>query len=760
MLLGGFAAQHNRVPIDSDLCKLLFVAASLILLSRRVRWFAFPLFGFALFMQAGNGIIDARLDARFAGDSMLSVVRILDFPKMSGKTASFLIEPVDDNRLPGRSRVSWFDAPEIPELGEVWELELRLRRPGGNMNPGGFNSDNWMFREKIAASGYVVAGQRNRRVAAGDLSIVDDFKVSYINHVRLHEEKAAPIIAAIGVGTRHLISSEQWARFSLTGTSHLLAISGLHIGLAAAAAFAVLFVVLGICRVPGNFLVSATVGAAGFAAAYAAISGFAVPSQRATVMLVLAALAFFSRRQLVPGRIVAQVAVLVFVVDPVAIMKPGFSLSFGAVTLLLYFGRCLPPSRNGPRFLAKSWFAVRQLFSIQIVLLFGLMPLTVLIFERIALTAPLANMVVVPIFSLLTVPMTLLSLVMHPVSVAASSVILKLCAASVDIIESYINRLASLGIADISVAGVDQYGGTIALAVVLPIVWVVLPKGWPGRWVAVLAVVALISYRPSGSPQQCFDTLDLDVGQGLSVVVQTKHQLLMFDSGPSYRSGGSAVERLVLPFLRYRGIKTIDWLVVSHSDNDHAGGVPALLDNMKISAIYAGEALPVQHQAVRDCRAGHGWQADGVDFQFIYPPVDSLATGNDASCVLAIGVGDYSLLLTGDIEARAEEQVLASPDLSSAAVVLIPHHGSLTSSSPLLVNRLRPRLAIASAGYSNRWGFPKDRVRKRWEGSGAIVLDTASSGAISFRLCAGTGLHQLRTEREWQRRFWHDTRAQ
>ena len=760
MLLGGFAAQHSRVPIDSDHCTIVFVAALLMLLCRRARWCAYPLFGFVIFMQAGNGIIDARLDAQFAGDSMLTEVRIIDFAKLSGPTASFLIEPLNDHRLPVRARISWFDAPEIPAFGEVWELELRLRRPGGNLNPGGFSSENWMFREKIAASGYVVAGERNRRVAAADLSIVDDFKVSYINHVRLSEEKTAPILIAIGVGSRHLISSDQWAQFALTGTSHLMAISGLHIGLAAAAAFTVLLVVSGIARLPGNHLVLATLGAASFAAVYAAISGFAVPSQRAIAMLALAGFAFLCRRQLVPARIVAQVAAVVFVADPVAIMKPGFSLSFGAVILLLYFQRRLSPFRSGPRLIAGSWFAVRQLFAMQIVLLFGLMPLTVLIFQRIAFMAPLSNMIVVPIFSVLTVPLNLLSLMLHPFSAAASRVTLDLCAASIDFIELCIAHLASFSVADVSIAGVDQFGGVVALTAVLPITWVLLPKGWPGRSVAVLAVLALVLYRPSGSPNQCFDSHVLDVGQGLSVAVQTKHKLLLFDSGPSYRGGGSSAERLLLPFMRFKGIRTIDWLVVSHSDDDHAGGVPALIENMNINAIYAGEALPIGHRPVRHCRAGDGWRADGVEFRFAYPPVDSMAAGNDASCVLDIRVGDYSLLLTGDIEARAEKLLLESPDLSSAVAVLIPHHGSLTSSSPLLVNRLKPRLAIASAGYGNRWGFPKDRIRKRWEGSGAVVLDTATSGAISFRVCANTGMHQLRTERERQRRFWHDRRVQ
>ncbi len=195
---------------------------------------------------------------------------------------------------------------------------------------------------------------------------------------------------------------------------------------------------------------------------------------------------------------------------------------------------------------------------------------------------------------------------------------------------------------------------------------------------------------------------------------------------------------------------------ISHSDDDHSGGAAALVRHFDVGRVLVGEAIPDPGRAVSDCRAGRSWRIDGIEFRFVHPGTGSVMKGNDSSCVLIVSAGRHDLVLTGDIERPAEQELLQQSSFAAASVVLVPHHGSLTSSSPAFVNRLKPRYAIASAAYDNRWGFPKERVTKRWEGVGAVVLDTAGSGAISFRLCAGEGIGFLREERLRQRRFWHD----
>jgi len=748
LLAGGFAAQHSRLPLASDHCNALFVAVVLSFSFRHLRWFAFPVLGFALFMQAGNAVVDARLEPRFAGDSMLASVRVADFPKSAGASVSMLIEAVGDPRIPARSRVTWYDPPELPVIGDIWELELRLRRPRGNSNPGGFSLENWMFRENLHAAGYVVPGNRNRLIASGVLSRAEAYRRDFVVHAGEEGGHSAAVLAAIGVGARHLISREQWDRYAKTGTSHLMAISGLHIGLAAAVSFAAIAFLSGIFRLRGNHLDRAIIAAAVIAAIYALISGFAVPSQRATIMLGLAGVAFVCRRRAEPGRIVAQVALLLFVLDPVSLMTPGFGLSFGAVALLLWFARAYWRPTAGVRF--------RSVASMQLVLLLGLMPLTVLTFHRIAITAPVVNLLTVPVFSLVTVPLTLASMISRPVWPAAADLFLRLGATSIQGIEWLIGLFAALPIADIFVAGVDGPDTAVLCFVFLPVIWVVLPRGWPGRWLAVLGVIALLLHKPALPPQGCFDTDVLDVGQGLAVVVQSRRNTLLFDTGKSYRGGGSAAELFVLPFMRYRGTDSIDRLVISHSDDDHAGGVHALLRNLNVARISAGEAIKGVDEAVSDCRAGQSWEADGIEFSFVHPGAGKALSGNDGSCVLVVSAGSHYLLLTGDIETAAELEVLDRFPFEAASVVLIPHHGSLTSSTPPFVNRLKPVYAIASAAYANRWGFPKERVKRRWESSGALVLDTASSGAIGFRLCADEGIIFLREERQRRRRFWQD----
>jgi len=755
LLAGGFAAQHNRVPIDPDLCMSLFVISVVLLCLRRSRWLAIFLLGFVLFMRAGTEIADARLDPQYAGDSILTQVRISDFPRRSGRTVSMRVEPVDDVRLPSHSRVTWLDSPQIPKIGERWQLELRLRRPRGNSNPGVFNLENWMFRENLQASGYVVAGKRNRllglvETGSAELSPLPGARRDFVDHAKSYGGDSAPVLAAIGVGARHLISREQWRRYAKTGTSHLMAISGLHIGLAAASSLALVALLSGGLRVRGNHLDRGVIGGALIAAAYAALSGFAVPSQRATIMLALVAMAFLWRRRSHPGRIVALAAMIVFLIDPISSMTPGFSLSFAAVIVLLWFARSYRRAVGSVR-IYRAVASLRQLVAMQGVLLLGLMPLTVILFHRIALLAPVVNLIAVPVFSLLTVPLTLAAMVLHIADAPGSAALLRLSAVSIGVIEKIISFFAELSLADITIAT----AGINTWVVLLPALWVILPRGWPGRWLAIMAVFALLIHRPASPNTSCFDLHVLDIGQGLSVFVQSNQRTLVFDTGASYRGGGSAAEQLVIPFLRHRGIAAIDWLVVSHADNDHAGGVAALTGQFPIGQTYVGEPLRSGGLSALPCRAGQAWEADGVEYRFLYPKPDQRRVGNDSSCVLSVSAGQYRVLLTGDIEAVAERDLLAG--LGSAAVVVIPHHGSLTSSSPAFVNRLRPELAITSAGYGNRWGFPKERVIQRWKGVGAAVLDTATSGAISLRVCAANGITRLREERQVQQRFWHDS---
>ena len=759
MLAGGFAAQHSRVPLSSDLCKLILVASILMLAHRRARYPGCALLGFALFLAAAQGIVDGRLDATFSGDSLLTRVRIVDFPKTTGHSVVMLVEPIDDARLPARSRVSWYEPAQEPTqeptIGDVWELELRLKRPRGASNPGVFDVEAWMFRNKIQATGYVVPGKRNRLLETGTESGVDGFRRQFVSRAAkaASSPEVSAVLAAVGVGARHQISREQWHRYAVSGTSHLMAISGLHIGLAATAAFLFARAVSVGFRPRGNsHLVAIAVGVLA-ATVYAFVSGFGVPAERASLMLVVAAATVVRRRKTDLLVIMAVAAIVVFILDPVATMAPGFKLSFSAVLLLLWLARFNVGTADARSFMARAGHLLQQLVVMQVSLFFGLLPLTVLLFDRIAFLAIPVNLIAIPLFSLLTVPFTLAGLALGDNFGLVGHVALQIAAASIEGLEALIAVVVRLPFADNTVATLHNCGLLVAI---LPVLFVVLPRGWPGRYVAVLAVGALLLHTPEPPDKGCVDLHVLDVGQGLATVLQTHGSTLVFDTGASYRGGASVAEQIVVPFLQSRGIKRIDWLVVSHADIDHSGGVRAIHDYADVRKLLVGEPLRDSRFTSSPCLAGQYWETDEVRFRVLHPNSDTPRGGNDSSCVVLIEVGRHGLLLTGDIEADAEREILESGQWDSIETIVVPHHGSLTSSSAPFVNAVSPEVAIVSAGYGNRWGFPKAPVVARWRAVGARVLNTATSGAVSLRLCADGGIGPMRTDRRERRRFWRD----
>lgn len=756
IIAGGIAAQHSRVLPGSDLVQFALVASGVLLVCVRTRHAGCLLLGAALFMHAGQSVISQQLDSRFAGDSLLTQVRVVDFPRASGASIVMRVTPIADKRLPPLSKVTWFEPPALPALptiGDTWELELRLRRPRGSSNPGLFDYEAWLFRESIHATGYVVNGKRNRLLKTGSDSYVERRRRNFVERATTvtGDAEAGAVIAAVGVGTRHRITRDQWDRYAKSGVSHLMAISGLHVGLAAGTAFLLIMTSLAIARAAVNHYLVAIAAGVLAAIAYTTLSGLGIPARRATLMLLVGALMLIRRRHVDPLTAMAVAGILIVVAEPVAIMAPGFGLSFAAVALLVWLSRrrqglapsVSPASRVG-RF-------IRQTVVMQVILLTGLMPLTILYFQRIAFLAVPANLLAVPLFSFVTVPATLLALALGDAVLPVGDFALRIASHSIIWLETLISLMLQWPGADITVTSV---GGLTWFAVGMPAVWAVLPKGWPGRHCVLLAIPFLILHKPSPPPVGCIDAHILDVGQGLSIVLQTTATAVIYDTGVVFRGGGSIAEAVVLPFLRSRGIGNVDRLIVSHADIDHSGGVPAILAQTPVRQTLLGEPLRYAVGKAEFCRAGQNWQADGVDFRFLYPPPASRQSGNNASCVLRIAVGEHSLLLTGDIEAAAEHELLRQQLAAPVDVVVVPHHGSATSSTASLVEQLSPRLAIISAGHMNRWGLPRQSVVERWQQSGAQVLNTANDGAVSFTLCERGGVRQLRADRDRRHRFW------
>jgi competence protein ComEC len=740
------AAQHSTLLLPSDVLSLLLVASFAAFVMPRTRTAAYVVTGFVLFQLAAAAVIENRLASQYAGDSLLTTVRIMDFPQASGESVTMSVEAIDDARIPPRVRLSWFQPPVMPAIGEVWELELRLRRPRGRFNPGGFDRESWLFREKYHATGYVVAGKRNRLLWSGATSAVDQFRARFARRAldAADSDESGAVLAAIGVGVREHVSRPQWDRYAATGTTHLMAISGLHVGLAALVGFVGTFAASACWPIRGNRYAGAVLLGVAVAAVYAGVSGFGVPARRAVIMLLLVALTVAGRRQVSPSSIVACAAVVVFVSDPVATLTPGFHLSFGAVVLLVWLAQRMPA---GGGVIVRP---VRQLIGMQVFLMFGLLPLTALIFRRFALLATPVNLLAVPLFSFVTVPLTVAALIVGEASEWLADNALRIAAMSVDVVEAVTALAAAPAFANDKLA--ELSGGAFFL-LLLPLAWVVLPRGWPGREVALIGAAALVFWKPAGPPATCFDTWVLDVGQGLAVVVQSGDDVTVYDTGMAWPGGATAAEQVVLPFLSARGIARIDRLIVSHADLDHSGGVRRLWSDLHIDHIILGERLPGIEGWL--CAAGQRWWSGAVRYELLHPGPEERPVGNDASCVLRVATGPHALLLSGDVEAGAERELLQRGGDLGSDVVIVPHHGSLTSSSKPFVDAVSPRVAVVSAAYANRWGFPRAPVVERWRAVGADVLSTARDGAVFTRICASGGAVEVRSERERRHRFWH-----
>jgi len=739
---------------------LLLVAAPVVaacLSLRRLRAAGFLLLGFCVAWTAAWSAINDRLPREQQGKTLSIEVQVTEFPARTGQVLKLVVSPANDARLPARMRLSWYDPPHTPQLGESWRLDVRLRRPRGFTNPTGFDYEGWLFRQGIGATGYIVNGRNNRRLRAKPAAAVSRIRRNFTARLAalLPADDATAVLNAIVVGARQDISRTQWDRYAITGTSHLMAISGLHIGLAAGGIFLLAWMLLSLSRLWANVRDPAIVVAIIAATLYAGVSGFAVPARRAFLMAALAASAVLARRQLPAAKLIAICAFVVLLTDPLSIHAPGFKLSFAAVLLLLWGGFQLQATTSvcTSRVVNALYSGILRLAHLQVALLCGLFPFTVLLFDRAAWLGPPVNLLVLPVFNFLTIPSSLLGMLFDGPLQFAGDIVLRFAHATVRFVLWIVRHAADLPFAKIELAAMS---GPMLLVAALPALHAILPPGWPGRRLAWVALLATLLHQPAAPPRGCVDVHVLDVGQGLAVVLQLHSKTLIYDTGPAFRSGSTAAELVLIPFLKRLGVGQPDLLVVSHADLDHAGGVTPLLREFPAARILVGEALadPTLQQA--PCNAQRTWRWDAITFRVLHPLSSGAWQGNNASCVLQLQTGPYSILLAGDIEAPVENLLLRQNDLQRVTLVVVPHHGSKTSSGPGFVRALRPQTAVVSAGYANRWGFPKPEIVGRWRQVGARVLITAVSGAISQRFCGDGTASTLREQRLSGRRYWHD----
>lgn len=639
-------------------------------------------------------------------------------------------------------QVNWYRARARPEPGETWRLKVRLKQPRGFANPGGFDYERWLFRQGIRATGYVREDPANGRVAGAEGRPIDRLRRHIQRNfaTQVAQSRTGPLLEALTIGVRDGLDESHWEVLRRTGTSHLMAISGLHVGLVSGLLFWLtrrLCSVTGACERCPAPVVAAGAGLLG-AIAYGALAGFSIPTRRAVLMVGAVLLALLWRRGLRPGQSLCLALLAVLAIDPLSVLEAGFWLSFAAVALLVLF---LADLRQG-----GYWGG---LLRVQWVLGLGMFPLALLLFRETSLIAPLTNLLAVPWVGLVIVPLALLAVLVSLLSPALGVPLWQLA-------DLLLRPLWQLLVAASHLPFSSWQGAVprlpllvIGLVGLFLMLWL---RHWSLRLPALVLCLSLVFTRPPAPAHGSAWVSLLDVGQGLSAVVRTRHHVLVYDTGPRFPSGFNTGEAVLVPLLLTQGLKAVDRLVISHGDNDHIGGAASLYARLPVYAIRTSDPRQVPWARSRPCVKGESWRWDGVEFSFLYPEGKG-TSGNDRSCVLRVQAGGHRLLLPGDIEAASERRLLASGQDLRADVLVAPHHGSLTSSTPAFVAAVAPRWVLFPVGYRNRWDFPRPEVVLRYESRGIAGLDTARHGAIQLRMEPGRE-PEPKGWREQRRRYW------
>lgn len=678
----------------------------------------------------------------------------------------FVIEAQHDSErhlpLPFKTRLSWYRRGDtaLPEIkvGQQWQLLIRLKPPSGFMNPGGFDYESWLFRHNIRATGYVREHQDNTLLQSeGWRYGLSAIRAELLNRLKQlsGDLRYRGVLLALSLGYRDAISDSDWQLLLHTGTNHLMAISGLHIGLVAGLLYFCALGLIGYCRVRGWLGTAswpaqrtAALLAWGGALVYAVLAGFALPAQRAFIMLTVGIFAVVAYRQLSPAQSLVLALVAVLLLDPFAVQAAGFWLSFAAVAVLIYTfngRRRHMPLRNKIMAVITGWGRA------QWVLLVGLLPLTLYWFGGAAMTATAANLIAIPLVGMLVVPLGLLATLFCPLLPAIATSLLWLANLCLTGLWPLLELMQQLPLSHweqpqppLWYMGLAMVGAMLLLA----------PRGWPVRWIGVFWFAPLLFYQPARPDTGAFFLTVLDVGQGSAMVIQTAHHSLIYDTGPKFNDGFDSGRLVVLPFLRQAGIDRVDTMIVSHGDNDHIGGSAAIIDSMPVARIISSVPRRFAGEAVESCRDGRHWSWDGVRFSILHPDRKVHWEGNNSSCVLLVETGVTRVLLNGDIEKPVEQRLLREHQLQPVSVLFAPHHGSRTSSTESFVRAVQPEHVVFNAGLYNRYGFPKPDVLARYRKTGARLWTTGEQGALQFYV-SEKGAELRSRYRVAARRYWH-----
>jgi competence protein ComEC len=709
--------------------------------------------------------------------AVTGLVAAMPLRNETGQKFRFLIESASmansQVRLPNYLYLSWYRgnwsrhsaendlqrAPVELRAGERWQFTVRLKAPHGGLNPQGFDFELWLWEQGLQATGYVRNGLKDPRPKLINRTawypveqsrqrvrdaIFDQLaRQGDLDSIHL-DARLAAILAALVVGDQQGIDRADWDIFRATGVAHLMSISGLHVTMFAWLAMGVVGWAWRrsgrLClRVPASS--AAMVAGVILALAYAIFSGWGLPAQRTVWMLATVAWLRLSAKDWPWPMVWLLTCAVVVAIDPWALMQAGFWLSFIAVGVLFASGT---GSQNSDKVtLASRFFTMLRE---QWVITLALTPLTLLLFGQVSLIGLLANTLAIPWVTLVVTPLAMLGLLMPGTW--------ELAALALHMLSLLLTELSKLSFATWSGA---QAPFSLALTGIVGGLMLVLHLPWRLRLAGLPLMIPVLLWQPPRPVAGHFELMAPDIGQGNAVLVQTANHSLLYDAGPRFSSDSDAGHRVLVPMLRSLDVQ-LDLLVISHRDTDHSGGAASVLASQPsaevLSSIEDSHALQLL-RPVKRCLSGQSWIWDGVLFEVIHPAESDYASStraNALSCVLRISNGAQTVLLTGDIEKQQEQKLAASDVDLKADLLLVPHHGSKTSSSEAFLDAVSPTMAIVQSGYRNRYGHPADIVMQRYASRKISILNSPSCGAFFWESTQAT---TWRCHRQVAQRYWH-----
>lgn len=661
------------------------------------------------------------------------VIAGIPLKKMRGSQFIVKTEKINNKKMSTGLLLSWYKNVPPLTVGQRWQFSVRLKPPIGSHNPGGFDYEAFLASKNITATGSIYAGYL---INPESKKPIDSFREKIQKNIQnaISDKTIAAFIAALCVGLRDGLTENDWQIFQKTGTNHLVAIAGLHIGFVAGAFY---FLTNRLWRLSSRLLLffpakrAAEIGSLLGALCYALLSGFAIPAERASIMLFCFLLGSLCHRPLSLWRRLFLAGAFIVIVDPLSMTDASFWLSFSSIAIIAWSieNRSTAFNKN---YFVKIQHELIASFKVQFSIIIGLLPLMCFFFQQLSTISFITNALAIPWVGFIILPVVLSAcffnfLGLHQIGQLffyfSGKLLLPLW--------HFLTYAAHFSFSSVHL--VIFHDWILGLAVI-GFVFLVAPRYFPLKYLGCFGIAPLFFYQPALPLEHHFRVTVIDVGQGLSVLVQTAHHVMLYDTGAHFPGGFDFGESVVTPYLRLQNVQVIDRLEISHGDNDHSGGAEAIVKNFQVKSLFTSAPKLVAHFKAQFCNADQSWEWDGVHFTTLNPAQNVLYEDNNSSCVIKIDNGTASVLLTGDIQGDTEKRLVDTyGNFLRASVLIAPHHGSRTSSSEDFLEAVSPKLVVISSGKLNRYHLPAQSVLARYAGHHFRVLNTADQGAIILK---------------------------